>query len=258
MLNQEGTSQIQIEALEIQPTKDGSSTLIDRGTGITYRSVYGAATESSYVFVEGTRVFSRSGPWRILEFGLGGGTSFLSTIKHYRNEGLSAPLDYHAIERAPILESLAQTLHQSAHPQDVTLLCDALKQGRGNTKQQIICRHPALNITLTLWIGDFRDAQLPKKSFDAVYHDPFDPQVNPDGWSDTWFSIARHAMKDHAILTTYSAASAIRRTMAKAGLYIGTQPGSGGKREMTGASPSAQCLTGYKLLPAHKQPASGK
>ena len=73
---------IQIESLEIESTADGSSTLIDRATGITYRSVYGAASESSHVFVEGTRVFTREGPWNILEFGLGGGTNLLTTLAH--------------------------------------------------------------------------------------------------------------------------------------------------------------------------------
>ena len=36
---------IQVESLELETTADGSATLIHRATGITYRSVYGAASE---------------------------------------------------------------------------------------------------------------------------------------------------------------------------------------------------------------------
>ncbi len=246
---------IQVESLEVEPTADGSATLIDRATGITYRSVYGAASESAHVFVEGTRVFSRKGPWHILEFGLGGGTNLLTTLAHYREHGFQESLHYHAIERALIEPALASQLHQeSAHPADLEFLCNALNEGRASGTNHCVFEHPTLGVTLTVWIGDFRQAQLPATYFDAVYHDPFGPQVNPDGWTDTWFTIAHKAMKPHGILTTYSAASAVRRAMAQAGLFLGTQPGSGGKREMTGASPSLKHLCGYKPLSAKKQP----
>ena len=247
---------IQVESLEVEPTADGSATLIDRATGITYRSVYGAASESAHVFVEGTRVFSRKGPWSILEFGLGGGTNLLTTLAHYRERQLEQTLHYQAIERALIQPVLAQKLHiETAHPEDLAFLIHALSEGGRGTETAPSFQHPSLNVKLTLSIGDFRDAQLPETYFDAVYHDPFGPQVNPDGWTDTWFKIAHQAMKPHAILTTYSAASAVRRAMAQAGLFLGTQPGSGGKREMTGASPALEHLSGYKPLPSSKQPA---
>ncbi len=246
---------IQVESLEVEPTADGSATLIDRATGITYRSVYGAASESAHVFVEGTRVFSREGPWSILEFGLGGGTNLLTTLAHYREKGLNQALHYHAIERALIQPELAIKLHhETAHPEDLEFFSSVLKQGRLAQASNATFQHPSLNLKLSLSMGDFRDAQLPPAYFDAVYHDPFGPQVNPDGWTDTWFKIAHQAMKPHAILTTYSAASAVRRAMAQAGLFLGTQPGSGGKREMTGASPALKHLLGYKALPSSKQP----
>ena len=249
---------IEVESLEVETTADGSSTLIDRATGITYRSVYGAASESAHVFVQGTRIFSRPGPWHILEFGLGGGTNFLTTLHHYREHGYEEKICYHAIERALIQPQLASELHREHGQQkDLQFLCDVLMQGRSNndSKQQTFS-HPNLNAELTIWLGDFRDAQLPESYFDAVYHDPFGPQVNPDGWTEAWFTTARRAMKPHAILTTYSAASAVRRAMAGAGLYLGTQPGSGGKREMTGASPSLEHLLHYKPLPPGKQPSA--
>ena len=240
-----------------ETTADGSATLIHRATGITYRSVYGAASESAHVFVEGTRVFDREGPWHILEFGLGGATNFMTTLHRYRQSNRKQALRYHAIERALIEPSLASQLHeQDAAAEDLRFLIDALAQGRANNSPRLVLQHPSLNVELTIWLGDFRSAQLPEAYFDAVYHDPFGPQVNPDGWTETWFTLAHRAMKAHAILTTYSAASAVRRAMAQSGLYLGTQPGSGGKREMTGASPSLEHLRGYKPLPASKQPTS--
>ena len=254
-MNNADASQIQIEALEIEATQDGSSTLIDRSTGITYRSLFGAYTESTYVFVEGTRVFSKQGPWHILEFGLGAGSNLLSTLRRYREKNCTQKLNYHAIERAPIPPALATQLHQGqTSTEDLEFFSSLLKQAHETSEQPLVYQHPSLNITLTLWVGDFQAAILPQATFDAVYHDPFDPQVNPDGWTDAWFKIAKQAMKDSGILTTYSAATATRKALARAGLYSGIQPGVGGKREMTGASPNAECLSGYKILPAHKQP----
>lgn len=252
-MNEEKTANtIQVESLEVEATADGSNTLIDRATGITYRSVYGAAAESAHVFVKGTRIFSRKGPWKILEFGLGAGTNILTTLAHYRELGLELQLNYHAIERSLIQASLGSQLHRdSAHPEDVDFLCSIFSEG---SDAKTTFQHPNLNVCFTLWLGDFREAHLPKAYFDAVYHDPFGPQVNPDGWTDTWFKMAYAAMQPHGILTTYSAASAVRRAMAKAGLFLGTQPGSGGKREMTGASPALEHLSDYKPLPPSKQP----
>ena len=243
---------IQTDLLEVETTDDGSTTLVDRATGITYRSIYGAASEAAHVFVEGTRIFSRVGPWSILEFGLGGGTNLLTTLSHYRAQNLQDELNYHAIERALIGSSLGSQLHrESAHPDDLDFLCNILTQAN---QSMTVFRHPKLNVRFTLWPGDFREAQLPKAYFDAVYHDPFDPQVNPDGWTETWFKIALAAMQPHAILTTYSAATAVRRAMARAGLFLGSLPGSRGKREMTGASPALEHLLGYQALSASKQP----
>lgn len=249
------TQSIDVRALEIERTADGSATLIHRESGLTYRSTFGAHTESTYVFVEGTRVFESPGPRRVLEFGLGAGTSFLATLSRYRTMGIQAPLVYHAIEQAPIAPLLARRLHAAtALPDDLACLEQALGKSQNATTPAICVEHPTLPVCLTVWVGHFQNAVLPSKFFNAVYHDPFGPKVNPDGWSVPWFRQARQAMQDGAILTTYSAASSVRQAMAQAGLYLGARPGSGGKREMTGAATLPASLLGFKLLRAAKQP----
>jgi tRNA U34 5-methylaminomethyl-2-thiouridine-forming methyltransferase MnmC len=257
-MNNVDAGQIRIGALAIEATQDGSSTLIDTPTGSTYRALLEAYTESSYVFVEGTRVFSQKGPWHILEFGLGGGSKLRSTLKRYLENGYTAQLHYHAIERAPISPTLGQDLLRNhSSTQDLHLLSRILDKAHENSKQPQVFQHPSLNITLTtLWLGDFQTARLPRGTFGAVYHGPFHPRVNPEGLTDDWFSIAKQAIKEDRILRAYSAPTAIRRAMTKAGLYPGMQPGVGGKGEMPGASPCANHLKRRRILPDHKQAAA--
>lgn len=239
-MNNVGASQIQIGAFEIEATQDGSSTLMDTTTGITYRALFGAYTESTDVFAEDTPVFSKKGPWHILEFGLGGCGNLRSTLKRYRENAYTAQLHYHVIERARISPTLRRDLLRNhSSTQNPYLFYSILKKAHENSKQPQVFQHPSLNITLILWLGDFQTAKLPRATCGAVYHDSFDPKVNPEGWTDAWSSIAKQAMQDDRILTTDSAATAIRRALTKAGLYPGMQPGVGGKRERTGASPYA-------------------
>ncbi|MEM1349640.1 MAG: hypothetical protein AAGI01_13850, partial [Myxococcota bacterium] len=52
-------------------TADGSHTLRDLELDVTYRSLQGARAEARWVFLNGTRITARPGPWRVLEFGFG-------------------------------------------------------------------------------------------------------------------------------------------------------------------------------------------
>jgi tRNA 5-methylaminomethyl-2-thiouridine biosynthesis bifunctional protein len=82
---------------------------------------------------------------------------------------------------------------------------------------------------------------------DAVFFDPFAPDVNPDCWTADCFQWVMDHMSETAILATYSAQGKMRRSMAAAGLFVARGAGSGGKRESTLASPSEERLSPFPL-----------
>ncbi len=97
---------------------------------------------------------------------------------------------------------------------------------------------------LQLWLGDARDtlAALPDASrFDAVFLDPFSPAVEPELWGDAFLVAIARRMSPHAVLSTYSAATAVRVGLARAGLRVARGPRVGAKREGT--------LAGRGLVP---------
>ncbi len=245
-----------VENLEIIATPDGSQTLRDPASGITYRSTYGARTEARHVFVEGTRLFTQPGPHRVLELGLGGGTNFLETLCVRAEKAPNAELIYHAIERAPIAPNLARQLHQAEDPARaaaLTILTRALAHFHQTRATRVEHHEASLGVTLVVHCGEWRSVTL-QETFDAIYHDPFDPQVNEEAWTKACFGWVAEHMTDQALLTTYSAAGAVRRNLAAAGLYTGWRPGAGGKREMTAAAKSRDALSGYQLCSTSKQP----
>ena len=248
---------IEVEQLEIMTTRDGSQTLRDPASGITYRSAYGARTEARHVFVDGTRVLEEAGPRHILEIGLGGGTNLIETLTQRAARGIENALTYHAVERAPIPAELAQSIHKTPDSHGnpgLTLLVELLAQFHANPAPRIERRDKATGVTVVLHACEWTEAEL-NQSFDAVYHDPFGPRVNAEAWSVDCFGwVARH-MRQDALLATYSAAGAVRRNLAAAGLTTAWREGAGGKREMTVAAKSRDALTGYQLCSASKQPA---
>ncbi|MCK6511523.1 tRNA (5-methylaminomethyl-2-thiouridine)(34)-methyltransferase MnmD [Myxococcota bacterium] len=96
-------------------TGDGSWSLYHEELGVHYRSQHGAFTESRHVFLEGCRLASRGGVWRVLELGFGGGINFLHTAAMARACGAS--LEYRTIDWAPVAPAILQALHQHAPPE---------------------------------------------------------------------------------------------------------------------------------------------
>ncbi|MEC9465129.1 MAG: tRNA (5-methylaminomethyl-2-thiouridine)(34)-methyltransferase MnmD [Myxococcota bacterium] len=247
---------IEVSQLEIMATRDGSQTLRDPASGITYRSAYGARTEARHVFVEGTRVLAETGPKQILEIGLGGGTNFLETLAQRAALGIESALTYHAIERAPISPDLAKALHEDGDPARVKglqVLAKVLARYHAHPQLHLEHHDEATGVTLVLHASEWTKVEL-DQSFDAVYHDPFGPRVNAEAWSADCFGWIAGHMREHALLATYSAAGAVRRNLASAGLITAWREGAGGKREMTVAAKSRDALSGYQLCPASKQP----
>jgi tRNA U34 5-methylaminomethyl-2-thiouridine-forming methyltransferase MnmC len=74
---------------------------------------------------------------------------------------------------------------------------------------------------IEILLGDARQS-LPKikEKVDIVYQDAFSPVHNPLLWTREWFFDVRGICNEHAILTTYSTAAAIRLGLYENGFYI--------------------------------------
>lgn len=200
---------------ELILTDDGSHTYLHPVHGASYRSTRGAATESRWVFLQGSKILERKGCWTVLELGFGTGLNFQLTAKAAEEAG--AELDYVALEPEPM-------------PSHRWLIDDewrSLKWGEPLGRERI---------QLTVHRKRWQEWAPTTQRFEALYFDPFGPAVAPDCWSEDCFSWARQTLSLDGVLATYGASSAARRAMRAAGLSVGVLPGAPGKREMTVAA----------------------
>lgn len=194
-------------------TGDGSPTYLHPESGASYRSLKGAATESRHVFLEGSQLLQKPGPWRVLELGFGTGLNFHTTWTAALE--LKRELHYESLEPALLEEKL--------------WLADPSWKEHAQ-------------ISLTLHPRRWQDFEPPEARFDALYHDPFGPGVDPECWTPECFLWAARALKPSGVLATFGAATATRQSMQQAGLFVGVLPGAAGKREMTVASRTPEAL----------------
>jgi tRNA U34 5-methylaminomethyl-2-thiouridine-forming methyltransferase MnmC len=77
--------------------------------------------------------------------------------------------------------------------------------------------------------------ELPENAFDLVYFDAFNPDLQPELWTEEVFRKIYLAMKPKGILMTYSAKGKVKRALKAAGFILNALSGPIGKREITQA-----------------------
>ena len=89
--------------------------------------------------------------------------------------------------------------------------------------------------SLDFMFMDARDSvrRLPGGQFDAVFHDPFSPGMNPELWTVDFFRELLPKLKSGARLTTYSSAAQVRAALVAAGFSVARGPSFGRKKEGT-------------------------
>lgn len=233
--------------VSLLPTEDGSHTLYHHEVGASYRSTAGARTESEHVFLHGTGLPQHSGEWRVLELGLGGGVNFLCTALACLERTDVTSLRFWSVEREPLPASLFQMdsyVDWVSEPVLLALLQDASNQAAHNKGawSEVSCELNGTVISLSVFHGNWQDVGRLSADVQAVYHDPFGPQVNEDAWTVECFRWSAENMESNARLGTYSSAGAVRRAMAAAGLHWRKVPGPGRKREVVVAALHPEAL----------------
>lgn len=231
---------------------------ISKHYGDMYFSIADGLAETRYVFLEKNRLAKRfkqlkNGEHFIIgETGFGTGLNFLCTWEYWLQY---APVDTHchfiSTEKYPLTyQELKQSLQ--LWPSLQTLANDLLeayqKQFIG-TSEQHYYRFDFGCITLTLIAddvcqglkkllpGQHKNFNQPQwQGVDTWYLDGFSPAKNPDMWSDELLQLIHLLSKKNASLSTYTAASSVKKTLEANGFSVNKEPGFGKKRELITAS----------------------
>lgn len=218
-------------------TDDGSYTLFHPAYGEPYHSRFGAWQETDHVFLQAGGIAAQLAAGQaasVLEVGLGTGLNFLATAElSLRHQ---TPLQYVALEKdwlpAVTLAGLGyETLLSEARPLYDAWL--AWRQSLPNSVPPGVYRKvfPAL-VTLVVYVGDATRIDLPPEPVDAIYHDAFSPDSNPELWTAAFFGRLLPLLKPGGNLTSYSVKGSVRRALIAAGYTVRKAPGPPGKREM--------------------------
>ena len=200
-----------------------------------YHSKYGAMQESTLVFIEsGLRHFIKNNPIsgfegiRIFEMGLGTGLNALLSW----NEALALKqkILYHAIELYPLTEDEIQNLNYEKFILNKNVQLPAIHHAPWSKLVE-----PDAYFSFCKTKEDIREFTTPGK-FHIIYFDAFDPNTQPELWTEAIFKKMYAMLYPSGILVTYCSKGSVRRAMKAAGFAIEKLKGPPGKREITRAT----------------------
>ncbi|WP_323754572.1 bifunctional tRNA (5-methylaminomethyl-2-thiouridine)(34)-methyltransferase MnmD/FAD-dependent 5-carboxymethylaminomethyl-2-thiouridine(34) oxidoreductase MnmC [Marinobacter sp.] len=209
--------------------------------GDVYFNRHDGLAETRHVFISPNRLCERfeklpsPGHFVIGETGFGSGLSFLTAWADWKQQTANQKhtvLHFISFERYPLTrEELKAAL--SRWPELAPL------------SDQLTSQYPPLmngvhrlvfeggRVRLTLFFGEILHGlkQLPFFA-DAWFLDGFDPQHNPQMWSDEVIESVRAHSLPGTTFATFTAVGRVRRSLEAAGFEVRKLPGFGRKREM--------------------------
>ncbi len=198
-----------------------------------YFSVHDGLAETRAVYLEGCDLPARYRPGFVLaELGTGACLTLACAWAAWRRAGTPGALRYEGFEAAPLTG--AQIARALAPFADIAEEADRLAGAWDAALPTGRLALPGLDARLHL--GDARRA-LPAwdGAADAWFLDGFAPARNPDMWEPALLAAVAARTAPGGRLATYTAAGAVRRALAAAGLEVARVPGHGRKRHMTRA-----------------------
>jgi len=212
-------------ALRIERTGDGSLTVLDVATGSTYHSRHGAKAESMHVFIGAGLEFLRGNGltrFRILEMGFGTGLNAFLTAEHVLDGSMT--VDYTALEAFPLQEEVWQEVvtQEPLHPE----LFHAIHAAPWGERAIING-----NFSITKYHQRLEEFST-EDPFDLIFYDAFEPNTQPELWTEDVFRKLFGMTAQGGVLVTYCAKGSVRRAMQAAGYAVERLPGPPFKREM--------------------------
>jgi len=192
-----------------------------------YFSLDDGLAETLHTFLDGNDLPARFAPgFHVAELGFGTGLNLLATWRAWLDHGTKGLLRFTSFEAFPLAQSdMAQAL--TAYPELQSLAQPLIKAW---PKRQLRTE----TLDLTVIIGDARQT-LPNWTgkADAWFLDGFAPAQNPELWDPLLLTQVAQHTKTNGTFATYTAAGAVRRTLADAGFDVTRRAGFGRKRHMS-------------------------
>jgi len=207
----------------IQITHDGSPTLMHTELGVTYHSIFGAKSESEYVFIQQSELESRLNTQNrvhIVEIGLGTGLNAWLTY-NLTKKYPQTKVTYTSFEIFPVSKDILIPYYQTFN--DV-FFAEII----ANFPQNICIDSFETNFQHKSWL----QADLPDNSVDIIFYDAFAPKTCPELWTEEAIKRAVNALKQGGIMTTFSITGEVKRILKKLPVQVITPKGFGKKREM--------------------------
>lgn len=217
----------------IRITEDGSTTIELIGMNENFHSIHGAIQESEHIFIQNGLLQKAKEQSDISIFEMGFGTGLNALLTKLTSSKNNLKIDYFSIEAYPVEMALVEQLNYS----------ERLKL-KGKEANYLMNLHASDWAEKTELFPDFQfekrnikleEIELPDNTFDVVYFDAFNPDLQPGLWTEEVFKKIYLAMKPKGILMTYSAKGKVKRALKAAGFILNALPGPPGKREITQA-----------------------
>jgi tRNA U34 5-methylaminomethyl-2-thiouridine-forming methyltransferase MnmC len=219
--------------MQVCQTADGSLTLLDPQSGQSYRSMNGAVTESTLVFLQNSSVAARLSAGmstNVLEIGFGTGLNFGVTATLAAEQ--CCQLHYSACEFALPPVSTIQALWKHNLPHSMPML-NALIPVLRKLQNTDGCRTELGEfVELDLRLSDARTCRWPDDYFDAIYLDAFSASRNPALWQQAFLETLRPTLRQNGRLATFGVNRAFRLALEGAGFDWEKKSGPPGKREV--------------------------
>lgn len=205
----------------LRTSGDGSSTLYSEKFKQHYHSVFGAKTESEWIYIElglfeAIRKFETV---NIFELGFGTGlNAFLSSETALQNRVL---INYTGIEAYPV------------SPHDAVKLNFDVSHLHNLSWNDIHQTNPYFKFRK---VESFLEEFQPDDLYNLVYFDAFAPEAQPELWTSEVFEKMAGLLIPGGILTTYCSKVYVQRNMRSAGFSVEKCPGPPHKREVLRAT----------------------
>ena len=209
-------------------TADGSYSVMDNDTNLTFHSRHGALQESMHIFIRAgllPLLNNNSTMIRVFEMGFGTGLNALLTLAE--SDKYSVKVSYHAIDLFLLPESITSGLNYCQSPEMAKWESSfqMMHSAKIGEKISLSPNFIFLKSNMDISLFDTED------KFDLVYYDAFGPDDQPEVWTASIFQKVQSWLVTGAILVTYSAKGQVRRSLEQSGFRTKKLPGPPGKRE---------------------------
>lgn len=202
-----------------------------------YFSKAGGEAETLHVFINGNDLLSRfktAHQFCIAETGFGTGLNFCATLSHFVNTAPpSATLDFISFEKFPIDQRELTLIYQN-FPSLWAFSTRLIKHYPPLVTGFHLIHFFKERCRLLLFWGEASDGLSELNTcVDAWYLDGFTPSKNPSLWSRALYAQLERLSKPRTTLATFTAASAVRKSLELSGFTLTRSKGFAHKKHMT-------------------------